>query len=143
MNKRNAFPLMAIAAALCTSLPAFADVVIIVNPKNPVSSLTPQQVAQIFLGRAGSFPGGGAVTPIDLREGAPARDEFYAKVTEKSPGQLKAYRARQMFSGNGAPPRELTDAAAVRRAVATDPSAIGYVDRTAVDGSVKEILTVR
>jgi ABC-type phosphate transport system substrate-binding protein len=143
MDNRKAFPLMALAAALCSSLPAFADVVVIVNPKNPVSSLTAQQVAQIYLGRAGVFPSGGAVTPLDLKEGASARDDFYTKVAEKTPGQLKAYRARQMFSGNGAPPREIASDADMRKAVASDPTAIGYIDRSALDGTVKQVLTVR
>ena len=45
------------------AIPACAEVVVIVNPKNPAASMTPEQVAQVFLGRSNSFPGGGAATP--------------------------------------------------------------------------------
>ena len=142
MNKTRMVRLLAATVAFA-ALPALADLIVIVNPKNASASLTPQQVSQIFLGRAGSFPAGGAATPLDLKDGTPLRDEFYSKVAEKNPGQVKAYWAKQMFSGNGSPPRELATPADVKRAVAADPTAIGYIDRASLDGSVKEVLTVR
>jgi len=58
-----------VAAAALVACPACAEFVVVVNPKNPVSSLTARQVAQIYLGRVGSFAGGGQATPIDLPEG--------------------------------------------------------------------------
>jgi ABC-type phosphate transport system substrate-binding protein len=140
----KAIKLLAAALATLAAVPAAAEFVVIVNPKNPTASLTAQQVALIYLGRTGSFPGaGGQATPIDLKEGMPLRDEFYSKVTEKNPGQVKAYWSKQLFSGAGTPPRELASTVEVKRAVASDPSAIGYIDRAALDASVKEILTVR
>jgi ABC-type phosphate transport system substrate-binding protein len=134
---------LSILALSLTATGAAAELVVVVNPKNPTATLTERQVAQIFLGRTGSFPSGSAATPLDLKEGSALRDEFYVKVTEKNAGQLKAYRAKQLFSGSGSPPRELGTPLEVRRAVASDPTAIGYIDRAALDGSVKEILTVR
>jgi ABC-type phosphate transport system substrate-binding protein len=132
-----------VAAAALVACPACAEFVVVVNPKNPVSSLTARQVAQIYLGRVGSFAGGGQATPIDLPEGTPLRDEFYAKVAEKNAGQVKAYWSKQLFSGNGTPPREVASIAEVKRAVAGDATAIGYIDRAALDASVKEIFSVR
>jgi ABC-type phosphate transport system substrate-binding protein len=131
------------AATLLIAANAWGEVVVIVSAKNPTATLTADQVAQIYLGRAGSFPGGGAATPLDLKEGSGLRDEFYTKVTDKNPGQVKSFWSKQMFSGKGSPPRELASAAEVRRAVAGDPSAIGYIDRASLDASVKEVLTVR
>lgn len=125
------------------ALPAGAELVVIVNPKNPVASLSAEQVAQVFLGRASSFPDGGAATPVDQKEGAPVRDEFYAKVADKNAGQVKAFWAKQMFSGKGQPPRELAASAEVKRAVASDPSAIGYIEKSAVDPTVKGVLAVK
>ena len=132
-----------IATLIAFAAPAAAELVIIVNPKNSVSSLTAEQVTNIYLGRTGSFPGGAAATPLDHKEGAALRDEFYQKVTDKNPGQVKTYWSRQMFSGKGSSPRELASAAEVKRAVAGDPGALGYVDRASVDASVKEVLVVR
>ena len=131
----------AILSAL--ALPSAAELVVIVNPKNPAATLTADQVAQVFLGRSSSFPGGGAAVPLDQKEGAGVRDEFYSKVTDKNAGQVKAYWSKQMFSGKGSPPKELGSSADVKRAVAADPNAIGYVEKSAVDGSVKGVLSVQ
>jgi ABC-type phosphate transport system substrate-binding protein len=141
----NPSRLLCVALAACASaaLCVHAELVVIVNPKNPVTALSAHQVAQIYLGRTGSFPGGGRATPIDLSEGAALRDEFYLKVSERNPGQVRAYWSKQLFSGNGTPPREVATTAEMKRAVAADPTAIGYVERSALDGSVKEILAVR
>jgi ABC-type phosphate transport system substrate-binding protein len=132
-----------IAAAALAACPACAEFVVVVNPKNPATALTARQVAQIYLGRVGSFPSGGQATPLDLPEGTALREEFYAKVAEKNAGQMRAYWSKQLFSGNGTPPREVASVAEAKRVIATDPTAIGYIDRAALDASVKEILTVR
>ena len=129
-------------AAMTPAAPAFAELVVIVNPKNPVASTTADEVASLYLGRATTFRGGAAATPIDVKEGNATRDEFYGKVADKSPGQLKAYRAKQMFSGKGAPPQELASVSEVKKAVAADPSAIGYIDKSALDSTVKSVLAV-
>jgi len=126
-----------------TALAAPAEVVVVVNPRNPVATLTRQQVSLIYSGRLGSFPTGTSVTPLDLGEGTALRDEFYAKVTGRNPGEVRAYWSKQLFSGNGTPPRELATMDDVKRNVASDPSAIGYIDRAALDASVKEVLSVR
>src|SRR5271154_1172102 len=110
--------LTAVLAAL--AFPACAELVVVVNPKNPVASMTADQVSQVFLGRSSSFPAGGNATPVDQKEGTPLRDEFYPKVADKNPGQVKAYWAKQMFSGKGSPPRELGSSADVKHAVASD-----------------------
>jgi ABC-type phosphate transport system substrate-binding protein len=141
VNKHWLAGIIAMAGMAC-AIPARAQLVVIVNPRNPAASLSAEQVAQIFLGKSSSFPGGGTATPLNLAEGAALRDEFYAKVAEKNPGQVKAYWAKQMFSGKSSPPREVASAAEVRKAVAGDVSAIGYVDKAAVDSSVKAVLTV-
>jgi ABC-type phosphate transport system substrate-binding protein len=129
-------------ALAALAIPAQAELVVIVNPKNPAASMSAEQVAQVFLGRSTSFPGGGAATALDQKEGAAVRDEFYTKVADKNPGQVKAFWAKQMFSGNGSPPRELGSSSDVKRAVASDPTAIGYVEKGALDSTVKSVLIV-
>ena len=48
-----------------------------------------------------------------------------------------------VFTGRGQPPAELSDSAAVRRRVAEDPDAIGYIERNALDASVHAVLVVQ
>lgn len=119
---------------------AYADVVVIVSAKSPITSLTAEQTAKIFLGKTNNFPNDGNAIPIDQTEGSPIRDEFYSKVVHKNSSQLSAYWAKVIFTGDGRPPEKLENNVAVRKAVAKSPNVIGYIDKSAVDKSVKVIL---
>jgi len=120
-----------------------ADLVVIVSARNPVATLRADQVAAIFLGQSVRFPDGAEAVPYDMRLGAALRDEFYARVTNKSPALLKAHWSKMVFTGRGQPPAELSDSAAVRRRVAGDLDAIGYIERNALDPSVHAVLVVQ
>ncbi len=136
--------LMAAAAlALATCANASAELVVIVSARNPLPALSPDQVAAIFLGQTGRFPGGMEVLALDQRLGSNAREQFYAQVTGKSPALLKAHWSKMVFTGRGQPPREAADSASVRRMVADNPSMIGYIDRSALDASVRPVLVLR
>lgn len=127
------------AATLC-SADSLGDVVVVVSAKSPVSGLTPVQIAKIFLGKLGSFPGDGVAVPLDQAEGSAIKNAFYSRVVGKDAAQLNAYWAKIIFAGDGQPPRALSGDAAVKRAVANDPSAIGYIDESAVDNTVRVLL---
>ena len=119
---------------------AHADVVVIVSAKSTITSLTAEQTARIFLGKVSNFPDDGDVVPIDQAEGSAIRDEFYSKVVHKNSSQLSAYWAKVIFTGDGRPPEKLESNVAVRKAVANNPNAIGYIDKNAVNRSVRVIL---
>ena len=122
------------ALALTTTLHAHAQLVVIANPA--AEALSPNQVADIFLGRNKAF------TPFNQIESAHIREEFYEKATGRDPGQVKAIWARLVFTGKASMPKELADSAAVKKAVAADPKAIGYVEKSAVESGVKVVLTL-
>ncbi len=113
------------------------DVVAIVSAKSPVTSLTQAQVADIFLGRTSRFPDGTQAMPIDHPEDSPARDRFYSQVTGKSPAQVKAYWSKIVFTGRGRPPVQAVNGAEAKKMIAQNPAAIGYIDSTLVDESVR------
>jgi hypothetical protein len=110
------------------------DLVVIGNPA--ALTLSKEQVADVFLGKSP------ALTPVDQPEAAPARAEFYKAVTGRDLAQIKAVWSRLVFAGKGEPPKEFPDAAAVRKAVAADPKKVGYVSKSAVDGTVKVLYQV-
>lgn len=127
-------------AVLALAWPALgAAQVVVVGSKSPVGSLGAEQVAQLFLAKSSALPGGGNAVLIDLPEGQATRDAFYQKATGKNAAQMKALWSRLSFSGSAQPPRVLGSAAEVRRQLAADPNAIGYLDRADVDGSVKVV----
>ena len=126
-----------------TATAGAAELVVIVSAKSGVNALRAEQVADIFLGQIGSFPDGHEAVALDQRVGSPQRDEFYAKVAAKSPPLVKAYWTKMIFTGRGQPPREVAGSAAIRKMVADNPALIGYIDKAALDPSVKAVLVVR
>jgi ABC-type phosphate transport system substrate-binding protein len=117
-----------------SSFAAQAETVVIANPA--AGALTKDQVADLFLGKSQSL------TPIDQSEGSPIYADFYKKATGRDVAQVKSTWSRIVFSGKGQAPKQLSDSAAVKKAVAADPKAVGYVEKAAVDGTVKVVLTL-
>ena len=69
--------------------------------------------------------------------------DFYTKVIGKDYAQVKSRWAQLVFTGKGAAPKELAGGEDVVKAVAADPHAIAYVDRSFVNITVKVIYTVK
>ena len=122
---------------------AGSEMVVIVSARSPVVALTSEQVADIFLARTARLPGGEEVQALDLPVGHALRDEFYLRVAGKSPALMKAYWTRMVFTGRGQPPRELSSMSAIRKLVAENPAMIAYLERSALDASVKAVLVLR
>jgi ABC-type phosphate transport system substrate-binding protein len=141
MNNVRSMQVVLAALALCAA--ARAEVVVIVSKANPAPALSAEQVAQIYMGASNAFPGGGAATPLDQPEGSAVREEFLAKVLERNAAQFKAVWSRLIFSGKGTRPRTPGGSADVKKAVAADPSAIGFIERAALDDTVKPVLSVK
>lgn len=130
-------------AASVTGDASASELVVIVSARSTAPVLRSDQVAAIFLGQAAQLPDGATVMAIDQPVGSPTRDEFYARVASKSPALLKAYWSKLLFTGRGQPPREVDGNAAVKKLVADTPGMIGYIDRSALDASVRPVLVVR
>ncbi|MES2116121.1 MAG: hypothetical protein V4578_13280 [Pseudomonadota bacterium] len=128
------------ASLLCAlsaaAFSASAETVVIVNKANPATRMFSEQASQFFLGKSTMF------TPVDQAEGSPIRADFYHKAADKDPAQVKAIWSKIVFTGKGTPPKEYSSNAEVKKAVAADPKAIGYIDKSAVDDTVKVILTL-
>lgn len=126
---------IALAPAVCLA----GDVVAIVSAKSAVTTLTRAQVADLFLGKTLRYPDGSPALPLDQRDGTAVRDAFYADYAAKSPAQVRAYWAKLIFTGRGQPPQTLADSTEVKRRVAENPQAIGYVETRFVDETVRVV----
>lgn len=130
------------AAAVLGSQSASAQVVVVAGAKSPASNLTAEQAANLFLGKQAQLPGAGNAVLYDQPDGSPAREQFYTKVAGKSAAQVKAAWSRLVFSGKATPPKEVAGDDQVKKALSNNPDAVGYIDKSAVDGSVKVLLSV-
>jgi ABC-type phosphate transport system substrate-binding protein len=131
---------LAVISSLPTLVHAQEQVVIIANRSTAVDKVEPAQATQIFLKQIQTWPDGKPIVPIDIKEGSPLRAEFYSKVTGRSTGQLRAYWARQAFTGMGFPPKQVASAEEVAKYVQNTPGAVGYVSKQQVDSQVKVLL---
>jgi ABC-type phosphate transport system substrate-binding protein len=121
--------------ALVATCAGAADLVVIANPA-AATPLTKDQVADLYLGKSQSL------APVDQPEGSAIYADFYRKATGRDVAQVKATWARIVFSGKAQAPRQLPDSAAVKKAVAADPKAVGYIEKAALDSSVKAVLSL-
>lgn len=129
-------------AALMSVQSAFSQVAVVVGAKSSISSLNAEQVSALYLGKTDKLPSGDMALPLDQAAGSTVRGNFYEKVTGKSEAQVKSAWSRLVFSGKGTPPKEVASSADVKKLVSTNPNTIGYIEKSAVDSSVKVIFSV-
>jgi hypothetical protein len=108
------------------------EIVVIVNTAS--ATISKEQLVDFYLGRSSER------TPIDQAAGSGIYVEFYRRATGRDTAQIKEIWSRILFTGRGLPPRQLVDSEAVKKAVAADPKAIGYIDKSALDATVKVAL---
>lgn len=104
-------------------------VVIIVNPSNPVTSLTLDQIRGIYNGtyQGWNSVGGSVTYPVVIgRDSASGTRVYFSEAVMKN----EKYRADM---------REMNSNGAVKQTVAQTPGAIGYVGLGFVDSTVKAI----
>ena len=139
--RQRARPIVLAAMLVAGVLPAAdiasGEVVVVVSAENPIREIRKSELSDLFLGRASRFPDGRSAVPIDLSEGSEARPLFYQNYLGRSLAQMKAHWSKIIFTGRGSTPREARSSEELRRLVANDPRAIGYLERGMVDASVR------
>lgn len=119
------------------------SVAVIANPQVTVETLDSGTVTQFFLKIIKTWPNGDTVEAIALDEDSPVHTTFCNKILRRSPAQLRAYWARQMFTGRGFPPKEVKTVAEANTLVEQTQGAISYVGKGDVNGQVKIVFTSR
>jgi len=127
------------------SLPVAAqddELVLIVNPASGVERITRQEAINIFMGRYRKLPSGIVAFPIDIGSASSERRRFCRLLLQKEIADVDAYWARLVFSGQTSPPMQVPDEATAVQLVASNRSAIAYVDRALVDARVRVVSTL-
>jgi ABC-type phosphate transport system substrate-binding protein len=128
-------------AVLSASLPSEArgQIVVIVNPRNPVRDLSLEELRRLYLGRTTTFRQN---QPVILLEQAEIRRAFYRAALGMNEARVKRHWIGIVFSGETAtPPKAIAAADELKRTVAQNTGAIGFLEQTAADPSVK-VLTI-
>lgn len=112
-------------------------VAVIIHPERR-AELSTDEVAQIYLRRKRFWDDGTPIVPLNLSSQVPLRERFSRRVLQQTEPRLADYWNRLYYDGI-LPPATLASTEAVRRYVAADKNAIGYVPATEVDGSVRVV----
>lgn len=126
------------AAFLSVIAPVMAETVIIVNKDNAVS-ISSEDIAKIYLGKMKSFPNGTNAKPTDHPPGTVLRIGFLDAVVGKTESQMKAHWSRLLFTGKGIPAKVFKSDEEVKKFVARNPNAIGYINASSADDTVKVV----
>jgi hypothetical protein len=133
--------LLATAAIVAATLsPALASDVVVIGNKDNGSAVDRAFIAKAFVGEARSWPDGGSVTLYDQGDDNPTRAAFYTTFVGRSAAQVKAAWAQLVFSGKATPPKIVDGDAEVKKAVAANKLAVGYIKSSSVDDTVKVLL---
>lgn len=120
-------------------LAAAESIVVVANPDSGVTTLSRNEVINIFLGSFRQLPSGLVASPVDLPPGHPVRAEFYRRLVGKSPAEISTYWARLVFSARTRPPiqaERLEDALSLVKGAAT---VITYLERSQVTGRLRVV----
>jgi hypothetical protein len=123
-----------IIAILAVARVRAEEIVVIVNPA--AAPISKAQLADLYLAKSS------VLIPIDQAADSAIYVEFYKKATGRDTAQVRAIWSRILFTGRGVPPKQLPDSASVKKAVAANPKAIGYIEKSAIDASVKVALSL-
>ena len=134
--------LIALFTAL-TCLTAQAQIAVVVNPDSSVPSMTAKEVSDLFLGRVRTLGNGKRAILLDQPLNSPLRSRFFNQLNGMDVRRLDAYWARLQFSGDVQPPSRMADTRAVLLAVRHERLAIGYIEASAVDSTVRVVLELK
>lgn len=119
------------------------SVQVVVHAENPVATLSPEQVSDLFLKKTRTWPDGVSVAPVDQRRGTPLRDRFCLSVLGRRARDVEAYWQKLIFTGRAVPPTEMPSDQAILEFVGSHAGAIGYVSAGARLGPNVKVVEVR
>ena len=129
----SAFSIVLLIAALCSTATAQDNVDIIVNPNNPVSTLTRMELVKIFKGAKVSWDDGSKIIPV-VQE---AEVKGFFDLMDMSRRKFDKHWITVALSGGTTPPKRIAGDAGVASYVARTKNSISYVSNGARVSDVK------
>ena len=98
----------------------------------PVSALSREEVAELFLGQRSLSFSGISLIPVDVADES-LREAFYQEIANMSAARVSAYWARRVFASQGRPPRKLPLGEA-KSAVLSQAGTVTYLPNSGASG---------
>lgn len=147
MNRRStiAIVLLTVGAQLWSSRSSAGpdDIVVIVNPQNPLGSIDVGDLRPVFQTTKTSWGNSaGDAMPLNLPEDNPMRQEFDKAVLGLDPDRVARYWQDRKIRGGARPPARVSSTSAVLKGVAAKLGAVGYVKASEVNATVKVVARI-
>jgi len=115
-----------------------SDIIIIVNKKLPVDTLSVDEIKNIFQRKKTTWDDGEKIT-VALLEAGNTHQSFVRYYIHKTPAQYHRYWKKLIFSGRGVPPLTFRSETSLMSHVALTKGAIGYISSKIKPAGVKVI----
>lgn len=144
MTLKNVKYLCALLIIFWSTIPTvLAEKLVVISSPDNVASLDIDDVARIFLGKVTQYPNGEKVEPLDLNPDDPSYAEFSRVVLKKNVSQLRAYWAKQVFTGKGRPPKVIANTDDLQDLVASDAQYLSYLDSSDITHNVRWVIELQ
>lgn len=133
---------MLLLSALSVSGESHTEIAIIANKAIAISKLSRNELRPIFQTKKDTWPDGTPAHPMNLPESSPIRQAFDTAVLGLDPDRVARYWIDRKIRGGDRPPPMLSSSALIVKLVSKTAGGLGYVEASAVDGSVKVVAKV-
>jgi hypothetical protein len=125
-------------SCLCSAADEPAELAVIVNKSQAPATADLAELRQMILGERLKWRDGETVVAVQLPQDSPERALAMKTLFRMNDAALRRYYMLAVFNGKEvAQPRDVPTAAALKKFVASNPGAVGYVLASEVDDSVK------
>jgi len=155
MNSLRVAGILLAASAACAARTQEKKLVVIVHASNPVDSLRPQQIRDLFLkkhptwrgelvdvGDRKGFDETEVVKPVDLPGNTEERRAFLSKVLEMSAASLERYWVKVQYQSATEPPAQADNSDRAIRLVGSQKGGLAFVAESALTEETRKKVKV-
>ncbi|MFT5232052.1 MAG: ABC-type phosphate transport system substrate-binding protein [Candidatus Krumholzibacteriia bacterium] len=121
---------------------ATSSVVVVVAADSKIDELDLKTTQKIFLGKVAETQDGQDVVPVYYDQSSLTYREFAERLLSKTPGQLRAYWGKRIFSGRGRRPLTIDSVAELKAHLQENSRAISFLDEADIDETVRVLLVL-
>jgi len=123
--------------------PALAQISIVTakSAKLDSNAVSKSALKEIYTGAKLKWADGNKIHVVDQADTETGK-KFYSAVIGKSVNEVRKQWTRLLLSGQASAPLKCPSDKIVKKVIAANPNAIGYIDTSALDDTVKEILRI-
>lgn len=122
---------------------AAAEIVVVTRVDSALSSLNEHDLKKLYLGETKTI-NGITVTILDRSRESDIYQQFYQKILNRSPAQIRSHWARMTFTGRASPPKSVDSAKSLQAMLASgDHNYVVYMDSEELSENMTVLYTLR